>query len=274
MRTAANTRGMAVAGAGGTAAGSSNIGTITLPAGGPWNIVYGWVQAVQATLAAAENGGGDLVITAGSGDVDPNMSPCRIPAPMSGSLLGATAPVQASPLVLAPLDLVAAGKAVLTVDWDQQIAITTAQQIVGGVIFGKEPIESEPAHNYETIDGTIAAAALTALGTITIPETSNKIVSVTALIAQDGVLTAGEELLGFITLASDDQLIEPLQLPFSMAFSAGLGATIGNALMCAPVFIPVDIPIVGGARINVSIDLNTAVTNAAGAKVTLGLRRS
>lgn len=271
-RTASQTRAMAIAGAGSTAAGSTSLGNLTLPAQGPWNILYAWGFVCQATLAAAELAGGDIIFTPSSGDVDPNMQPTKIPTSYQGSLLGATAPVQQSQLVLFPLDLQAAGKAVINVAFDQQIAITTANQVVAGLIFGKDVKDAEIPTNYETIDGTLTSAALTSLGTITIPESATRLVGVVGQIAQDGVLTAGEELLGFFSLSSDDVKLVPCQFPFSAAYSAGLGATIGNTKGSDPVFIPLDIEVPGGARVDVNIDLNTAVTNAAGAKVTLAFR--
>jgi hypothetical protein len=81
------------------------------------------------------------------------------------------------------------------------------------------------------------------------------------------VLTTAEELIGFFRLASDDVNLVPAQYPFPMAFSAGLGALIQGASFTPSGFIPVDIPIVGGARINCFVDLNTAVTTAAEVQV-------
>ncbi len=270
MRTATNTKAMSVAAAGQTGAGIKNIGTVTLPAGGPWNIVYAWALAVHATLTAAEYCGGSAIFTASSGDVTPNMSPCKIPTPLAGSVLNTTASMQFSKLSIMPLNLVASGKAVIVIDYDQFAAITVAPQVVAGLIFGNDVIESEMPANYDQVDLSVAAFAKTSIGTITIAETANKIVSITAIMANDGVLVTQQELLGFITLESDDVKIVPGQFPISGAYSAGIGATIGNPVAMAPVIIPVDIPVIGGARVDISADLNTALTNGAIINVILG----
>lgn len=271
-RTATNTHGMILAGAGGTAAGNTSLGTITLPAGGPWQLFGAFGQAVRATATAAEMCGGTLIITSPSGDVVPNPAPLEIPIPLIGSFLGALESVSASPLALFPLDLVAAGKATLEFTYDQPVANTAAPQVVAGVLFGSEIKEIMPPYWYDSLEGSITAAASTALGTITISESATEIVGICANIAQNGVITAGEELTGFISIQSDDIKLTPLQLPFSQVFGAGLGATINNTVPLQPVLIPTSIPVVGGARLDVNVDLNTAVTNAARVQVYIAYR--
>jgi hypothetical protein len=83
------------------------------------------------------------------------------------------------------------------------------------------------------------------------------------VIAQNGVVVTLEELIGWVRLASDDVDLAPSQWPFITCFGAGLGALINGGSGVNMRYWPVDIPVPGGARITVTVDLNTAVTNAA-----------
>lgn len=263
MAAGEHTHAAAVSGAGGTAAASSLIGTITFPAGGPWVISGIWSQVVQATMAAAECAGGYIEAVATTGDVVPNPSPGKFPTGYAGSQLGATAPIQACPLTIHPVEWEAPGKASIGLYFHQDIAITTANKVVCGLIYGKSLITPKPYRFMDQVQTTKAAAAKSAIGTITLSERAEEIVGIGFHCAQDGVLTAGEELLGFGTIESDDLDVVPGEYPASMAFSAGLGATIGNPSYTPGMLIPVSIPVIGGARVDCSFTYGTAVTNAA-----------
>jgi len=271
-RTAQNTHGSAVAGAGATTATTTNIGLITLPAGGPWNIIGAWIHVVQATETAAELVGGILQISSPSGDVAPNPAPIEIPTNFGASFLGATGDIQLSPLTVHDLDLQAAGKAVISLDYIQPVTNTVAPQIVAGLIYGNEIHDPLYPFWYDTLVGSISAAALTAIGTITLSESAERIVGINCMVARSGVLVTAEELIGFMQLSSDDVKLPPSQWPFANCESAGLGALINQGPQHTPHFIPVDIPVAGGARIDCSIDLNTAITNAARVNITLAYR--
>ena len=256
-----NTHSMIVAGAGGTAAGETLIGTITLPAGGPWLVHDVFAQVVAATATAAESVGGNIRIEVASGDLSPNPAPSRFPVRSSNAALGATIDRGVCPLSLFPVAYEAAGKAVINLYGVNSNAQTAAPQWIIGMMFGKTRPETMPLNFVDVVRGSVIAAAATALGTITLAEKATKIVGVCGIIAQHGVVVAGEELLGFFSLASDDIKIPPMQLPFNSAYGAGLGALIDGNSEPPIHFIDVDIPIVGGARINATVDLNTAVTN-------------
>jgi hypothetical protein len=271
-KTASNFHGMVLAAAGGTAAGVTSLGTITLPAGGPWKIVGAYGMAVPATATAAELCGGHIILSSPSGDIMPNPAPIQIPTGLLGSFLGALHGVSLNPLSITPLELEAAGKAVIELTYSQPDANTVAPQVVAGVLFGSEIIDPLTPIWYDEANVSITAAAATALGTITLSESAEQIVGVCGIIAQENVLTTAEELIGFFALTSDDVKLTPMQLPFSGAFGAGLGATIGNSPFVPPVWIPCAIPVVGGARVDITVDLNTAVTNGARAQVFIAYR--
>jgi len=258
-----NTHSMLVAGAGLAAQGDALIGTITLPAGGPWLVhdVYGQVAAVTAT--AAEVVGGHYRFEVASGDLTPNPAPSRFPCREASSALGATIDRGVSQLNLFPVAWEAAGKAVINIYGYNNVANTGIPQWIIGLLFGKTRPEKRPMLFCDTVRAAVAAAADTAVGTITLAEKATRITGICGILNQSGVLVTAEELLGFFRLSSDDVKLPPMQLPFNCAYGAGLGALITGASERTIQFIPIDIPVVGGARIAVNVDLNTAVTNAA-----------
>ena len=267
-----NTHSAVIASAGQTAAGSVSLGSITLPAGGPWKIHNLFGQVVRATATAGEINGGYFEIQTGSGDIVPQPAPARFPLNESGSFLGATADASMCPLHIYDVDYDAAGKAVINFFYVQATAVTAAPQLVVGVMFGKEAPVIMPAQRCDIVRAAITAATETAVGTITLAETASMITGICVTAVQDNVLVAGEELIGFVRGASDDIDLTPFQIPFANAFGAGLGATIAGASGMTEYFIPLAIPIIGGARINFTCDLNTAVTNAAEIQVALAYR--
>lgn len=267
----ADTHGMAVAGAGSAAAGEAVItgAAIVLPAGGPYTIFKIWGAVVQATVAAAEAYGDYMRIEATVGDLTPNPSPMKLPVGQIGSSLGATIDVGVSPIAMYDVAFDAPGKASINLIMNTATVLAVAPQVVMGIIFGKTRPVAAPFIYTDRVRAQVTAVALTAVGTITLPEKATKIVGVCGVLAQDNVLVAGEELLGYFSLASDDVKLPPAQYPFQAAYSAGLGALINNTNRVLPMWIPVVIPLTGGARVDCSCKLNTAVTNAAEVQIFL-----
>lgn len=266
----ADTHGMIVTGAGPTAALTDQIisgAGITLPAGGPWEIFYIFCQGVLATATAGEAQGGHFRLNAATGDLDPNPSPSRFPIPKIGSFLGAVHDVSQCPLVLHEVKYKAPGKSTIELIVQEDTAVTVAGQYVAGILFGKTRPVRKPFTFVDRVRVQTNSAADTSIGTITLAEKAKQIVAICAMIVQDNVITAGEELTGFVRLASDDVKMPPMQLPFSAVFGAGLGATIANVPYVEPIWIPVVIPVEGGARIDCFVDLNTALTNNAEVEV-------
>ena len=262
-----NTHGLIIAAAGQTAAGEQTLGTLTLPADGPWIIHDVFGQIVSATATAAEATGGYMRFDAASGDVDPNPAPSKWPVICNGSALGATIDQSGCRLQMYPVNWQAPGRATINCVFNNTVAATVAPQIVMGILFGKAIPEKKRFLFCDTVRVTTNSAADTAIGTITLSEKATKITGLMGVLINDGVLTTAEELIGFFRLASDDVNLVPAQYPFPMAYSAGLGALIMNGPWQPTEFLPVDIPIVGGARINCFVDLNTAVTTAAEVQV-------
>jgi hypothetical protein len=202
----------------------------------------------------------------------PNPAPSRFPTGIIGSFLGAVEDAVYSPTLFYDVDYEASGKAVIDMIYNEPTAVTVATQVVLGVCFGKTIPTPQRIRFIDRVRVAQTAVADTAVGTITISEKAEQIVAVGCVIAQDAVITAGEELLGYFRLASDDIKMPPAQFPCSGGFGAGLGATIGQSMASVPMMVPVLIPVVGGARIDCFIKLNTAVTNAAEVEVFIAYR--
>ena len=252
-----------VVGAGSTAAGDTSLGTITLPAGGPWIIMGVFAQVAAPTATAGECFGGHVRLVSLDGDVDPNPAPSRFPTGIGPSFLGATHPVTHNELMVFDCEYTAPGKARIEIIYNEASAVTVATQVVAGIIFGKTRAGKRPIKFINRVRAAVTSAADTSVGTITLSEKAVAITYVGGVLAQDGVLTVAEELLGFFRLSSDDVNMAPSQWPFNAAYSAGLGALIANNEVVLPKMIPVIISVPGGARIDCFVDLNTAVTNAA-----------
>lgn len=265
----ADTHGAVLAGAGSTAAGETDLGDITLPAGGPWKIFGIWGHAVPATATAAELIGGYIKLQSKSGDLTPDPSPAKFPTPKHGSSLGATIDQVVSPLVIYPIDFDAAGKAVLDLIYNQDIACTVAAQVCAGILFGKTIPERGRYRFADRARTTINSGDDTTIGTVTLSEKATKITGILAEITQDGVLTTAEEIIGFVRLSSDDLNLSPAQYPVAAAYGAGEGALIMAGSPPPMLPVPVIIPVPAGARIDCFLDLNTALTNACNASVTI-----
>lgn len=261
--------GMILAGGASTAAGDTNLGTIELPQrdAGLWKIHGLFCQAVRATATAAESVGGDFRLVPAQGEVTPNPAPSRFPVFEAGSFLGATASVSVCPLHIFPVNYEATGQARIDLIYNNAIAATAAAQVVAGIVFGDEVPPSSSYSFCDRVRTTVTAATDSAVGTITLSQNATAIVGIAGILQQDGVLVAGEELLGFFRLASDDIKLVPGQYPFNAAFGAGLGVTIGSGQQPPINFIPVNIPVPKGARIDAFCDLNTAVTNGADVEI-------
>jgi len=264
-----NTHGMIVAGAAQALAGELIIGQIVLPAGGPWLIHDVFGQVVSATHTTAEHVGGYMRIRAASGDITPNPAPSVWPVSAQGSGLLVTGDQLGCALHKYPVLWEAPGRATVEFIFNNISGTAVAPQVVLGILFGKTLPEVKRFLYCDQVRAAINAAADTLVGTITLPEKATKITGVMGVLAQDGLVVAGEELLGFFRLESDDANLVPSEFPFPLAFSAGLGAQITGSPFPPLSFIPVDIPVVAGARIDCYCDLNTAVTTVANVQVFL-----
>lgn len=257
------THGMCLAGAAGAAAGDTSLGAITLPAGGPWRIFKVWAQIAAATSTAAQAMGGAFHFVGVDGDIEPNPSPSRFPLGLLGSFLGALNDVQVHETAQFEVDWTAPGKARIELFVNTPTLLTVAPQVIVGVMFGPRVPDHCAIRWIDRVRAGVAVAVDTLVGTITLAEKATRVRWVGCQLATNGVLVAGEELLGLFRLSSDDINLAPAQYHSQAAFSAGLGAQILQTGFVKPSLIAVDIPVLGGARIDCFIDLNTALTNPA-----------
>jgi hypothetical protein len=265
----ADTHCMIVSGAGAVTAIDTTIGTITLPAGGEWRIFGAFCQAVLATPTPAQGLSGHFRLDPASGDLKPHPAPSRMPFPAIPAMLGATTDVVASPLDIIPVNYVAPGKAQIGMIFHQDTTNTVAPQVVMGLIFGHNvPVRTNLVF-CDRVQAAVTLATETSLGTITLSENAKMITGLCGTIVGNGVLTTLEELIGQFRLTSDDVKLAPSSWPFSTAYSAGLGALINQGDVSVPIWIDCAIPVIGGARIDIFADLNTAFTNGAHTQVFL-----
>lgn len=265
------THALATTGTGGTTAlAKTQIGSdLTLPAGGPWTIFGIWGQVVKSTTVPNEGTGGTLIVDAKSGDIDPDPAPGTYPligANCSESANSAIAPV---PLNIWPVNWQAAGKAVVSLYYKNQLAITTGSPVAAGIIFGDSIPEKRPLVFCDSVQASFASATEQAVGTITLAEKATRIVGILADLNKGDAPTAGEAILATIRLASDDIPMPPAQYPCVRAFNASDGVAAGQSATPQAQFIPVDIPVVGGARIDVYATTVISVTGNADVQVYL-----
>lgn len=244
-----------------TAATKLQIGAdIVMPADGPWTIFALWGQVVKGAGAHSEGAGGQLIIDSASGDITPDPAPGKYPIIGSPAAASANFHVAQVPLNIWPVRWEAAGKASLRLSYLNQLASTVACEVACGIIFGKEIPEKRPLVFCDSVYGAFASAAEQSIGTITLAEKATRIVGLLADLNHGDAVTAAEETMATIRLASDDIKMPPAQYPCIRAFDAADGTHAGAPSTPRADFIPVDIPVEGGARINVYATSSISVT--------------
>lgn len=266
-----STHALAVTGTGGTSAlAQTQIGSdITLPAGGPWTIFGLWGQVAKVSTIPDQGTGGALIIRSLSGDITPDPAPGTYPmigTPVSES---ANVAISAVPLNIYKMNLSAAGKSVIRLDYLNQLAITTGSIVAGGIIFGDSIPENKPLLFCDGVRASFASAAETSIGTITLAEKATKIVGIFCDLNKGDAATAGEAIMATVRLDSADVMLPPAQYPCNRAFNASDGTAVGQSSVAQSQFIAVDIPVVGGARINVFATTTVSVTGNADVQVYL-----
>jgi hypothetical protein len=247
------THALVAVGTGGTAAAAKTLigSALTLPAGGPWIIFGLWGQVVKSTTVPDEGTGGQLIISAASGDITPDPAPGKWPmigAPVSES---ANCSIHAMPLQIWPVLFEASGKAVVELYYLNQLAITTGSPVQAGIIFGDRIPDPVRAPFCDGVYSSFASSTEQSIGTITLAEKAKRIVGILAELNKGDAATTAEYVIGYVRLASDDVKLPPAQYPCCFCFNAGDGTIEGESATPYAQFIPVDIPVEGGARISV-----------------------
>lgn len=247
-----------------TAASKTQIGTdIIMPATGPWTIFGLWGQVVKGAGAHSEGAGGQLIMDAVSGDLSPDPAPGKYPLIGSPAAASANFHIAQVPLNIWPVRWEASGKATVRLSYLNQLASTVACEVACGIIFGKEIPEPRPLVFCDSVYSAFASAAEQSIGTITLSEKATRIVGILADLNHGDAVTAAEETIATIRLASDDIKMPPAQYPCIRAFDAADGTHVGAPSTPRADFIPVDIPVEGGARINVYATTSISVTGNA-----------
>lgn len=263
------TKGIIRTGAGGTtAAARTQIGAnITLPAGGPF-IIHGlFGQVAKITTVPNEGAGGIIEILSVAGDLEPNPAPADFPLIGPAVSESANAAISAQPLQIWPVNYTAPGKSQIQLFYTQDQAITTASQVIAGILFGTEVPVVRPAPFCATIAAEFASATEQNLGTITLSENATRIVGIIADLNKADAATAGQVIAATIRLASDSMTLQPAQYPCNRIFNASDGTAVGQAATPMTQIIPLDIPVIGGAIITVFATTTASVTGNASVRV-------
>jgi len=250
-------------GAVGAAAGSkTQIGSnITLPAGGPWLIHGIWSQVVMDTAVQSEAVNGNLIVSALSGDLNPDPATGKYPSNNVSAQSAASFGLVSSPLNIYPVNWLAAGKAVISLTYENLSGNATAPIAAAGIIFGDSIPDKSPLVFSDGVGGTLTAAVEASIGSITLAEKATRIVGIMATAMKDGAIVADEGMLAHIRLDSSDVKFSPGQYPCGQAYNACDGTPAGGSGLAQNQFIPLDIPVIGGAIINIFGTLVNAVTN-------------
>lgn len=265
------THALARLGTGGTAAlADTQIGAdIVMPAGGPWTIFGLWGQVCKVTAVASEGTGGTLVLNSVSGDLTPDPAPGLWP--MIGNPQGSSAnfSLAALPLNIWPTNIQAAGKAILELRYQQQLAISAASAVAAGIIFGDSIPGPFRAPFCDRVQAAFASATEQTIGEIVISQKATKITGIFADVNKGDALTVAEPVLATIRLASDDVQMPPSQYPCFRCFDSGDGTVEGETACPQGQFIPVDIPVAGGSRIDCFATTSQSVTANAEVRIFL-----
>ena len=265
------THALAVTGVGSTGAATKiQVGSdITFPAGGPWLIHHIWGQVARDTTIPDQGTGGILTIDSLSGDITPDPAPGKWPLIGSPIAESANAALSAVPLNMWEVDWVAAGKAVIKLSYTGLLAMTTADIVAAGVIFGDSRPVAGPMKFCDTVAASFASASEQTIGSITLAEKATRIVGILCDLNKGDASTTGEPVVATVRLDSQDMLFPPAQYPCNRAFNASDGTAVGQSAVAQSQFIPLDIPVVGGAIVNIFATTTQSITGNASVSVSL-----
>lgn len=267
---AESSHGLVVSGAGLTTTAVKTIGSITLPTRAqPWKISEFTGQVVRSIAEAAEMVGGFMSLDAPNGDITPDPAPSRFPLYCNGSFLGGTAPQTTCPIQRFAMDLDAAGKAAINLQYAQDIALNASPIVNIGIHFGPAAVVPRPFKFCERVRTTVTNAVETQVGTIALSAKATRITGIMGSLFQDGVLVDGQELTGFFTLKSDDVDLRPSDWLFNQVFGAGDSTLIAGGEVMPAMPHMVDIPVPESADIDVFVTLTQLVTNGANVNISI-----
>lgn len=233
---------------------------ITMPAGGPFIIYAVYGNVAKVTTVPAESTGGVLKLDALSGDLTPDPAPGLFPLIGAFQTSGANNMISPNPLNIWPTRFTASGKATLALSVLNDDAVTTASQVIAGILFGTEVPQPTPHIFLDSVQSEFASAAEQTIGSIVLAEKAKKITGILAVCNKPTGATAGEEIVVSIRLDSADVKIQPAQYPCNVVFNASDGTGEGGSGMPQTQFIPVDIPMLPGSTINVFATSTRSVT--------------
>jgi hypothetical protein len=221
---------------GATAGTFDAVGTITLRTDAKY--LYGfWVTSVLATSTAAEACSGVIKINSsdlGIGDQTYSVGPYRGGAP------GTNIDMTCSPAEFCPMFMPVSGKTQINVLFSTNLPDGTgACSVVVGAVYEAgnasppadvmkrwplmSPIGKGAVNQSVAVVTTVAA---TAIGDVTIPGWAKEIIGFKHFMVPD-LITAGEEIGGYVEYTSTIPDFGPQKWPFVFAINASLGTAVG-----------------------------------------------
>lgn len=258
----------------GTLVGTANVFTpigldITLPAGGPFIISQVFVNAIMQIPREDEGISGRLRLTSLQGDLEPNPAPALYPLTGINAIAGATIPVIESSTMFYPVNWTAAGKSTLRLEGALDEDNTGNVSLATGIIFGDEIPAKVPMLFTDRLSANKPGSGESPIGSITLSQRATKITGVLGIFSKATALTAQQANIGFFTLTSASNKIQPADFPMTNAHSGMLGSAAGAAAPNRYDYIPVDIPIENGAIIDIAV--TTFLASTAGVEVAVYL---
>ena len=242
----------------------TTIGTAVTLAQGASYPVWGMGASIVTPIGvAAERYGGSMRLDpATPQDWSPVPTPYVVPTPVTPSQLGTTTGSQTTiPTAINRIPFAARGGTIVNLQAAEAVANNAAAVGMMFILYGVKPAWAfQPgggppfnATSIRTISGSVDSTAETSIGTVQLGTGDSKIVGICEMGAQDGALTADEEVVYRLRLTSEDTDISNFRFPGSASFHASEG-TLDVPVAVMPFWVYCDIPVKGNSTIQVLAD--------------------
>jgi hypothetical protein len=227
--------------AGATAGTYNNIGTVTLRSDARRLLGF-IVEASQVATTAAEANQGIIQLSSADLGIGAQQMSCP---PYTGGHIATNDQSVATESEFVPFNWPTRGKENITVDFSEGVGTHTAGcSVVASAIYeggsvpttNPEALQWLPDVNPLIIKGGqqssvgCTTVAETALGAINIPAWASELVGVKPFAVNNAVMTAAEEMVGFIRMRSSMPDFDPQEWPYRYSLAASLGTPVGQGV--------------------------------------------
>ena len=229
----------------------SKMGTLTLPAGGPWIIHHVYGQIIKVSNTDPDTIVATFYFQPAAGDFSPNPTPSFFPFDTTGKASASAVNMPQSTISLFPVFWTAPGSAQLEVFTAQRA--TSPGNLTGtiGILYSARAPQQTFPTKYAQLDSTINSTNEEQLGTIQLAQSSRRLLGIHGHMEQEDEIRDDDIAVGTIRLDSADLALSPLSFPFQTIYGPAPTASFQAIQNGAPFFIPLDIPVPKGARIDV-----------------------